>query len=1285
MLKKLSHKFQGDRKYFAIVFFIFVLILISAILTPQLIDNTRNNWPTELTKKIGRIEESVHYQFEFKMLSMLETTDNIKSDLRNTFIAGDETYREIIKILNRKRYEDYSIGIFAPNGRMIAWNNPVIITQENLLPLSSPLGEIYFYDTDLITYLSLTDTVIIDNDNFYITVSNPIEKKYLSNNRHFKQVSFIQELTEEFGIDFEVDYSPFLPKTKDGKKYSFDLLNNAGKKIGMVTFFKPVLMNEINSIKENSSKVQSVLVVLLILFTAFGMRNDLHQLKSRLLKFIFLLLFLSIGRILIFVLDFPSAFMSGHLVDPSNFSSVFGWGIVKSPVEFLTTNIFLLVFAVQVYRYAKNYFFSPEPVKFTKLIRIISIPMLIIFYLLLRAISASAKSVIFDSTIRYFKEPDIFPTFVALIMNLNILLLTVSVLLAMIGIIFIVCRGWGVKKSDKPDIKFLILALLLTAFSVLFYFIQREPLITLFLMVFFTMIALLIFYQVRFRNQDSIFNYVYITLGASIIAITLLNFFNVKLERESLKTTAYEINRANENLLQFILDETLRNASQNEEPRSSFNSRFINYHAIAFKLWSTSPAQRESFNSMVALYDKDRNEMGKFSIGLSDEINPFRYIKPLRSEQPIVQEITLDKTSDSKVFLGLLPFYEREILQGYLSVAVSFDLQSIGAVQFPDFLESSSSILNRVIDIRQLKIFELTDNVLTQTYGDRYPSREQIKDITNAKLSEFNDGWLNLNFEGENFITFILKSVRGEQEKITAVSVAEKQFSWNLFNFFKIFIVHSFFIIILIIMFFFLRVKKINYTFKSKLLIAFLLVSIIPVISLAVYNRQIVSSRGQEAIISELRERSLYIENHVKYQRSKNPKRDLNLIFDNAAKELDITYSVYKSTDEIYNSKDIFKRIGLFDGKLNSQAHYFINYLRFKEYLTNERIENYNYDALYRTFNIDGEEYVLSVNDAFNKIRVSLSTVEIDVVIFGIYSFAVLIIILLSTLFANQIAYPIRRLTKATESVGQGDLNVTIEHNEIGELKDLLDGFNAMTTELQKNQAELAELEREAAWKEMAKQVAHEIKNPLTPMKLAIQQLSIAYKDKNKDFDSLFEKVSKTVLNQIENLSQIAGEFSRFAKMPGLKLEPIDLIPVIHDTSNLYQDEKISIKLKTELTSGIIEADKNHLRRVFINLIRNSIQANADSVIIELNQVSDKFIICFKDNGIGVSPEDKDKIFNQSFTTKNKGMGLGLAITRKFLESINGSIMLTASNPGETVFEIKIPVLDIEIKSEEVK
>ena len=298
----------------------------------------------------------------------------------------------------------------------------------------------------------------------------------------------------------------------------------------------------------------------------------------------------------------------------------------------------------------------------------------------------------------------------------------------------------------------------------------------------------------------------------------------------------------------------------------------------------------------------------------------------------------------------------------------------------------------------------------------------------------------------------------------------------------------------------------------------------------------------------------------------------------------------------------------------------------------------------------------------------------------GIYSFAVLIIIIISTILANNISAPIRRLTKATVSIAQGDLSVEIPNKEKGEVRDLVESFNSMTRELQKNQIELAELERENAWKEMAKQVAHEIKNPLTPLKLSVQQLIALFKDKSKNksdkFDSVFEKVTQTILGQIENLRSIATEFSRFAKMPSLKLEEIDLLPVIKDTLNLFTDEKVNIRLASEVETAEIETDVNQLRRMVVNLVRNSIQAASSEINIYLESQDSNFILLFSDNGKGILEKYKDKIFEPSFTTKEKGMGIGLKLIKRFLEGINGNIILKETSDKGTTFEITIPKMN---------
>jgi len=1269
MSKKITEKFKGDRKYFSIVFFILIIIAVSGIITNSVLNKTQENWNEILTKEISEIEVSIKSDFNTKQNDIEDKLNLVRQNLRKSLTPENESYKEIVKLINDEVFDDYSIEIFAPNGKLIAWNHIIAIDQEELFPLSFPLGETYFLSKELFNYLSIIDTSHLESDIFYVAISTPIEEKFKINNQYSKNISFKNELTSKHQIDLNIEYSPYAEKSKDGRKYSFELLNTKNDKIGMVTFTKPLLNNSISQTKDTASKIQSLLVVMAIIFVGLGLNSDFRKLDSLLFKFFLLLVYLSILRAIIFVVGFPSNFINGSLSDPSYFSSAFGWGIVKSPIEFFTTILFVVLIAVQIYRYSEKYLHSPRKIKHKYFGYLIALPLPVIIFLITRGLSAAIRSIIFDSTIRYFKEPNILPDLPSLAMNLNMLLLSFASVLAIIGLLNLIIKFLDFEIDNFTRSKiYLVLIIIASIIGISFYF-SNDPLITPAMFLIFIALLFFLFYQIIFKNKNSAYNYLFILLIGSVISITLLNYFNTKLERESLKTTAFEINRADSNLLSFMIDETLTAIKDRDDIVKIFGDRYANFDGIAFKIWANSPMQRESLNSGIRFYDKFKNILGEYFVGL----NPDKKVFNSLSSNDAVNIIEVENTEkgSEKYFAGVIKIEERGITKGYISAFVSFDINSIGAANFPDFIESNLSILNRVIDVKQLKIFQFNGSDLQQVYGDIYPSRDQIKQILQAEVDTlYNDAWLKIRFDSETYETYLLKISNGEDEVTTTVSVEEKAFSWNLFNFFKIFIIQSLFIVIAFLIILISRVGKYNLSFKSKLLFAFLVISIIPVIVLAIYNTKIVSERAKEGIFNELSQRANYVEKHIESQIGKNKNRDLKTASDNVTRELGISFALYESTDQIYNSRDIYNRIGFFDKKLNPQAYYHLNYLRYQEYLASEKLSNYQFDSYYRIINVGGKDYILSVNDAFNKIKTTFSITEINVVIFGIYSFAVIIIIIISTLFANQISQPIQRLTEATDAVSKGDLNVKIDHRERGELKDLLDGFNQMTSELKKNQIELAEMEREAAWKEMAKQVAHEIKNPLTPMKLALQQLIISYKDKSKDFDKLFEKVSHTVLNQIDNLNQIASEFSSFAKMPSLKIETLDILSILNDTVNMFIHEKTSIKVNTVLKEAIIDADLSQLRRMFINLIRNSMQADAAIISIDVNVSESNYIILFNDNGKGISESEKDRIFDEHFTTKKQGMGLGLSLAKRFMTSINGEINLKSSSPQSTTFEI---------------
>jgi signal transduction histidine kinase len=754
----------------------------------------------------------------------------------------------------------------------------------------------------------------------------------------------------------------------------------------------------------------------------------------------------------------------------------------------------------------------------------------------------------------------------------------------------------------------------------------------------------------------------------------MLNYFNLELEKRSLKKIAYEVDRADDELLKFVIDETLINSVKNTRTLNLYSKRTVNFNAEAFIIWSNSSLQRESLNSLVVLYDRNQKVLGRFSVGFNQEIDFFDYIKNIDVNHPTLQKIDYPHGSFSNYYVGIIPVIKNEIIQGYIAVATAYNLESLSADRFPEFLESNKAALGSVMELELINIFKFEEGNVTQVYGDIFPSREQRQQIFNTKLSEFNDGWLTVSINSEKYLTFVLKRLENEKELITSVSIKEKEITWDLFNFFKIFIVHTIFNFLLFVILVLLGLIHVQYSFRTRLLFAFLLISIIPTVALAVYNRQIVEERTESSIFNELSKRSNYLENHVRAQKQKHKDREIIKAFDNAGKELGISFAVFGISDQLYNSRKEFYDADLFNRKLNSQAHFTLNYLSYREFLTQESINNFDYSAYYRKISIEENSYIIGVNDAFNKIKLTYSTVDVDILLFGIYSFALIFIAMLSTIFANQISAPIRRLTKATEAVAQGDLNVYLENKEKGEIKGLFDGFNSMTKELQKNQYEIAQLERENAWKEMAKQVAHEIKNPLTPMKLSMQQLIASFSDKKSDFENVFKKLSQSVLNQIDHLSLIASEFSTLAKMPSPKLEVFDLIPVIKDTLNLFTDEKTKMIFTSELDKIDIEADSAQMRRVIINLARNSIQADAKKVEVLVFSENDKIALSFKDDGKGIAAEVQEKIFRPNFTTKDKGMGIGLNLAKRIIENFNGEILLVESSGKGTTFKMLIPI-----------
>jgi two-component system, NtrC family, nitrogen regulation sensor histidine kinase NtrY len=274
---------------------------------------------------------------------------------------------------------------------------------------------------------------------------------------------------------------------------------------------------------------------------------------------------------LLYILDIPAGLLNGVLDDPSYFSSTFAWGIVRSPIEFFITNAFLLILVIKLFAYLREWYSDSREGK-SYWYYILVLPAGFIFLMILRGLNAGVRSIIFDSSLRYFKSPEIIPGIPELVMHLNLLLLGMVVVILLISFLLILFSF--IRRQEAAY--FWITFLLFQVSGYLFIILQNQPLITPFIMAVFISLIFLLYWQFR-RHRNSVYNFVYIAIIASVITISLLNYFNQHLERESLKTTALELNRPNDNLLNFLLRETLRTGASDERTINGYRNKGTNY------------------------------------------------------------------------------------------------------------------------------------------------------------------------------------------------------------------------------------------------------------------------------------------------------------------------------------------------------------------------------------------------------------------------------------------------------------------------------------------------------------------------------------------------------------------------------------------------------------------------------------------------------------------------------------------------------------------------------------
>lgn len=293
-----------------------------------------------------------------------------------------------------------------------------------------------------------------------------------------------------------------------------------------------------------------------------------------------------------------------------------------------------------------------------------------------------------------------------------------------------------------------------------------------------------------------------------------------------------------------------------------------------------------------------------------------------------------------------------------------------------------------------------------------------------------------------------------------------------------------------------------------------------------------------------------------------------------------------------------------------------------------------------------------------------------------VYGVIVLIALLLALFMAERMASPVKHLAEAAVAVAGGDWRLQLRRETGGEIGRLIDSFNLMVSRLDTQRRRLLDMEKVMGWQEMARHLAHEIKNPLLPIRLAVQEMRDQYGGEDGAYRDFLGESTRVVEDELGHLQRLVKEFSTFAKMPGLSPTKGSLERLVSDLAKLYPQVETSILADPDLPDFPFDSDQ--MRRVLVNLFDNSRSSSPDGketkIAIELKRRSDDAVIVFSDNGPGIPAENIPRIFDPYFTTRRTGTGLGLALVKSIILMHQGTIEVESPAGGGVVFTVTLPL-----------
>jgi nitrogen fixation/metabolism regulation signal transduction histidine kinase len=1238
----------------------------------------------EKTQRLAKIIEQVSKDSSLN-------TSIIQNDLPATLgtFQSLQSYRVI---------DDLTIDLIDSNGIVIAWNGPSIASAyKDLVDRTSITPVVYVIQNGLRTYVTMGKRLAINK--WTLLVSEPLEVNSPISNRFVRKVS----LSEELSNTLKTHVLFKLPHTYVAHQGEFrvPIVNQANHTIAEYYVSQTTVEAKISSIADLFAIGIGGCLACGSVFLALYCLLRITKLNRRWITTGSCIFFLWIVRILWLQLDFPATLIGGWLFNPNLYASPFSFNLTSSLGDLILT---LFTVAVSAWLFFTNVISDKTETKRTIAgmnvragkvgsVAFAGIITLLVLWLF-RGFGEAVRSFVFDSTIQYSNPAEILPTAAAAIMYLNFILLGISLLcvsLALFSFGRAILSGYY-HQSDL-QVRMIFISIILVCIP-MFTFLdgtQLVPFLVSLLFIVFCISGIEIYLIWNVQGFYSVSNQwrlaVWLTAGSFIIGAPLFHQQLQQREHKKVEAVENEFLRPSDSWLNYAVQDGLRTSV--ESITENMNTTFLpiaKENNLAFVLWAKSLIGKEGYSSALILYDQQGNEVDRFVVGMNKPEQQSILTKVFSGEEEAVHVV--DRT-DSKLVGKLYGAWTTiRDSSGQLLGSIALVLSEHQKAIFP---QEDTEPLRQYRDrfendvVREIAVHEYINDSLTfSTARKLYPDRILSPTIVNEMQTTTNPFlWKEMFMNGYKTQTVFLRDA-ASPGRIAAISLEELDFRWVLFSYLKEFFV-CLAVMAIIGLWLLTRESLKNgfpaIGFRNKLVLGFACITLVPLLFLSYYNRQLVAERVQKQGETELTNELMKLQDRINAYVSDEEDfiKGVDDDFCEAlATEYGVDFSVYRGSSIQASSRSELYRASLLDSRLNGTVFASIMLDGRTQVLANEKIGSVEYVVGYSPLHINGTIVgVLAIPTLNRQREIEAEVSQQNAYVFGIYAVIFGIALVGGGFLSLRFARPLHTLTNAAKIVAGGNFEVQVSVKSRDEIGTLAETFNDMILKLHASREELAKHERENAWKEMAKQVAHEIRNPLTPMKLSIQHVRQAFKDKAPEREEILQRVTQTVIDQIETLSRIATEFSHFAKMPERKFERISIDDVLKETINLFREVQ-GINIIDHCSSPDVKvlADSDQLRGVFINIIRNAIQAieGSGTIIVTTSHERRMCLIKISDTGAGIPEEIRSKIFEPNFSTKSEGMGLGLAIARRVIEDHGGIITCQSERSKGTTFEIRLPM-----------